>query len=504
MRSNCQFINFVKDKTVNGFLLNCESISKANADGLLNLGFFSRLVDSKDLVSRLRYVDSVGKGWGEWDRACNLLEEIAIGLRFFEEEISPESNPVRLLNYMYVFPSYFSNRSFLLIKCFSRLPFSSASISLSREKITVSILNAIKQFPCYIEGISPGLFLLLLLRATSLRYFTLTEESELIVKYLSISSKWQVREDDLLSIAAIEQRLTSLQRFLLDKESYDNGKNCPKKIAIFVCGQCRAFDLSLLGLKKTFSTINTGYDIYVSTWAEEGGLVADVAKLTRHISHETLRALMEKGMDATSIAEFITDYRVKSGGKISKDRLLSELLSDGCEVFVNIKSDREFPYNEMNNPEKMYYHNAFWIRTLGVDHFLNNYSHILKIRPDSSFSFDRLDLLPEPFVVTEEKEGWIFREWGFGIGDQLIFGDAISVVALLDAYRDGLISTRIVSDLFGRPPYQGHMNIGLKAWLDCINVCQNYVFKHCLIDLPKLNVGLFIKEGGSEEIGCGS
>jgi hypothetical protein len=472
------------------FLLNCESISKANADGLLDFGFFNRLVEYKDLVSRIRYVDSVGKGWGEWDRACNLLEEIAIGLRFFEEEISPESNPVKLLNYMYVFPSYFSNRSFLLVECFSRLPFSSASISLSRDKIAVLIINTIKMSPCYIEGISPDLFLLILLRAASLRCFTLIEENELIAKYFSISSKWRVRENDL----------ASLQRLVLDKEISDIGQNDFKKIAIFVCGQCRAFDLSLVGLKKTFSTINTQYDVYISTWAEEGGLVADVGKLTRHISHETLRVLMENGMDATSIAKFITDYRAKSGGEISKERMLSEFLSDGCEVFVNIKCDREFPYNEMNNPEKMYYHNAFWIRTLGVDYFVNNYSHILKIRPDSSFCFDRLDLLPEPFVVTEEKEGWIFREWGFGIGDQLIFGDAISVAALLDVYRDDSISTKIVSNLFGRPSYQGHMNVGLKAWLDCINICQNDIFKHRLIDLPKLNLDLFLKESRDEEI----
>ncbi|HGY8402251.1 TPA: hypothetical protein ACNTGX_005223, partial [Escherichia coli] len=136
-------------------------------------------------------------------------------------------------------------------------------------------------------------------------------------------------------------------------------------------------------------------------------------------------------------------------------------------VLINIKDDGEYPYNKMSNAEKMYYHNSFWFCSL-KNHNWDKYRCIIKIRPDALLQVDNVtinDIDVDDSVYCEDSNGWIFREWGFGIGDQLFYGDPdimkkLMCVHGLDNIYSQLTSLISSSNVY----YSGHINVGLCAW----------------------------------------
>jgi hypothetical protein len=127
----------------------------------------------------------------------------------------------------------------------------------------------------------------------------------------------------------------------------------------------------------------------------------------------------------------------------------------------------------MLNSEKMYFHNSYWPETLGEEHFLQ-YSRIVKIRPDLKLEneglfFDRVEMKSDT-VYVENKGGWIFRDWGFGIGDQIIAGRGEVALRVMNCHGDSKLSTRAVSYINnGRRNYSGHRNCGFSAWTNGYN-----------------------------------
>lgn len=86
----------------------------------------------------------------------------------------------------------------------------------------------------------------------------------------------------------------------------------------------------------------------------------------------------------------------------------------------------------------------------------------------------------------ENDGGWIFREWGFGIGDQIIVGNPALMTKILDVHGGDLLSTRLTRIISAfSSEYTGHTNCGIEAWLNGAE-CKKSNITHNGFSNPKL------------------
>ncbi len=468
--------------TMQNIILNIDELEKIN----LNESMIYEILKIPNFINKIRYIDSSGKPWGEWDKVCDFLEKKAseFGLLDLNNPTLKKEieNPI---NYLYVFSNFFSLTQNIEItfQLFCKLNNSQATIVLSRGGIADSLITFLRKNAKELTKLKPSLFILLLLKLNSIRSINSEEECIIIQHY--IEQYPQINTVNSILLKALKQRLSSLKGNMQLQIYTAKGKQ--RKIAIFITGQSRFSDKNLSNLRNTLSTIKSDYDLFVSTWSDVGGKHAESSKLSRHIPASLVQDLVASKVNLHDVAVSINEYYKKH--EIIKITLSTfENLNDYSNAFINIKDDNEFPYNEMSNPEKMYYHNCFWIRTIKQENFWQSYTHILKIRPDIECDFSALSELDisENQILTEEANGWIFREWGFGIGDQIIYGKPETSLKLLDGYNHQL-AKEMCEVLFSKPQYHGHMNLGIIAWLEGITILRNDIFKHKLAATKKIS-----------------
>lgn len=454
-------------------------------DKNLSINDFLEILEYKDLIRRIRYIDSVGKPWGEWDRTCQLLEEKAKLLNFCNfEQFSKLDNINSRFNFLYIFMDFSKNNPNIVLETISKLPNPMRIQLLSKNDIAASIINKLLDDFNVMDNLSSQLLLLIIIRLNTLRYDRDIERK--ILEYLKSKyfDKWN-NPIDQLAREALNIRLDNL--FSL----FNNQVSSGKKVAVFITGQSRNFEESINSIKLALKNIKYDCDIYISTWKFVGGNIVDENRLLRYLQLKDVRYLNGMGLSNKDIVDLINKYYKKNKALNVSDALFREHLNDCSKnININIKDDFEFPYNEMSNPEKMYYHNSFWIRTLGREYFLEKYTYILKIRPDINIDLDFINdfNLEENQIITEDMNGWMFREWGVGIGDQIIYGRTLAMIHILNVYKSNKIVEDLCVNIFNKSNYEGHMNIGILAWLNGYDVLPNNVFNHKLINNPKLQI----------------
>ena len=163
--------------------------------------------------------------------------------------------------------------------------------------------------------------------------------------------------------------------------------------------------------------------------------------------------------------------------------------------YLRLNNEEEYPYNHMTNSEKMYFNNAYWVNTLGKEYFINNFDYILKVRPDivfDKFNFDFASLKKNTVLA---EEGWIFRGWGFGIGDQILVGRSGPMVEILSCHSDKALKDLTTTLYPNSSGFMGHVNLGISAWSKNIMVGKLTDFKHHLKSPPKISIqNIYSKE----------
>ncbi|MFM5068535.1 hypothetical protein ACEUBL_05525 [Aeromonas veronii] len=291
----------------------------------------------------------------------------------------------------------------------------------------------------------------------ALRLIDAKREIEVIALFFD-----KIRDDSYSSLVkqALETRLYNL--------TVQTSKTTPaKRIALHINGQLRGYERSIKKFVAECSNIDN-VDVYVSTWEDLGYKDFSKYSLERIFDSESLEYI-NSNLDYHNIENYKWAVHkhlnnINENGQIRDS--LTQLLSGFRNVYINIKSDKEYPFNNMFRPEKMYYHNAYWLHTQSKE-LISEYDYTVKIRPDifvSGIDFSKLEVQSKT-VYTEVTGGWIFRHWGFGIGDQIIHGPSNIVHKILMCHSDSVVASLlpILSVYSGK--YGGHINCGIAAWL---------------------------------------
>lgn len=242
------------------------------------------------------------------------------------------------------------------------------------------------------------------------------------------------------------------------------------RVALMVCGQLRGFEAGLAGLADVLDTAAVEIDAYVSAWDVVGGARITRTRASRRLTPEAtefvLSALDDSQLEKLDRA-VPTDPRDGDVGALKV--ALEDCLGFARERHVHLASDREYPLSHLTGPSKMYFHNAYWINTLGRDYFCDQYDFIIKTRPDMRFATGSrlgLDELRAVTSVAADTSGYIYEGWGFGMGDQFLYGPANTMVDLLNLPFEGSLSAQIMAEFEHRRTLKmGHVNLAIEHWL---------------------------------------
>lgn len=242
------------------------------------------------------------------------------------------------------------------------------------------------------------------------------------------------------------------------------------RVALMVCGQLRGFEAGLAGLADVLETAGVEIDAYVSAWDVVGGARITRTRASRRLTPEATEFVLSS-LDDSQLEELDravpTDPRDGDVGALK--RALDDCLGFARERHVHLASDREYPLSRLTGPSKMYYHNAYWINTLGPDYFCDQYDFIIKTRPDMRFAAGSRLGPAELSAVTSvaaDTSGYIYEGWGFGMGDQFFYGPANTMVELLDLPFEGALSSQIMAEFEHRRTLKmGHVNLAVEHWL---------------------------------------
>ena len=309
-------------------------------------------------------------------------------------------------------------------------------------------------------NLSPALALMMALSSSKYKLYE-TDDNEIefikcLVKNMKPTSDWKLVKGFLLKRAS-HLRLSELS----NQETAAGSRN-----ALMVCGQLRGYKQSLPKLWKLVpDKANT--DVFISTWKNPGAATIDTHRLDRRFDPEAIALIEspENNVDLAELKEFI-DLEMPLLEEDSLILDLQNILAGAREIHINIQEDTVFPFNRMNNHEKMHYHNAYWIETLGKEKFLSDYTQMLKVRPDYHLSptVEPVAMFDIPSLASEV-DGWLLDVWGFGMGDQMFGGPTAVMTEIMSINFPKSLSTIIMLRIMQKNKlFMGHINLGLEAW----------------------------------------
>ncbi len=464
--------------------LSLSNIKNACSEKNLDTDEVIRLLQDSGFSEKLKE-DALNEKIYSWNVVSDLIEKY-----FIENSIDiniQKGTSSFLFNLAYFLPSYFIRLEAEGIIFISGLGRKKLLQVLSRPLISKFLLNGMLGCAKREIGMTfPARFTLLVLLSSTAHGFVVREEELDIISNLR---KWVVSnrsEEDLLVDLAFQERADNLLK------SYQKCDLSSKPLALFVSGQLRGFEIGLDSLLDNITDISN-VDVFISTWKECGGTAVTWERLDRIFLPEAVDWIIEnfKKSDLESISHKISNsFSIKD---ISSADKLRSIFSGAKSVKINIKDDKEFPYKEMFRSEKMYYHNCFWIKTLGPKYF-SKYGKVVKIRPDiilngGGYCFDDTSQCDGNSVFVENHGGWIFREWGFGIGDQIITGSSDVMMNVLDAHGVDKLSTKLkkLINLSG-DDYSGHANCGFQAWLSGVDCKRSNIIHTGFANVNRLTL----------------
>jgi hypothetical protein len=417
--------------------------------------------------------DNLGEHFGASDQLCEIFDSIAFDTQYI---LSAVKNDNHISNLAYFSPVLFERALLQNTIDITTLKIHNVKKILIHKKNALSIKTHFEKngFP---DNEVLLVFLLLSLKANSC-FSSISDEIDFILKILD-----KCILSDTVTIL-LKTRMASLCKPIKkDKKSIS-------RIALIIGGQFRGFGNNLKKLKDIFKNYNV--DIFISTWEKKGGEQIKLQQLYRHFDKECLNYFktLSNGEIALVIDNAI-NYRKKLLNSVKEEELY-DLFSWADKVQININEESGSYFENMSNEKKMYYHNSYWIFKAGKKKF-KEYDLMIKIRPDIDFiSFDLEQIFntkvfssPTHFMC-EDHKGWIFRRWGFGVGDQVIIGQPDVMIPLLNLYNEPYLTDYINSDLFKTDEFKGHMNIGMAAYINGFECIGNEVFKIKFSELPKI------------------
>lgn len=422
--------------------------------------------ERSDLISTARYVDSSGLPWGSWRNVAHMIDNFLLEQQWvFRKHNNHNVN----LNVAYFAPS-----SFLKIGSLEILNFLQSCTVLqlnfvfTQPKILKFLAGLLTSgvSEIVLEKMEPEFFLSLLQAFTQDDYLKPEKECWLCnrfiqIKKLSVGDLYHtLLKSRILGVQAVETKLSK-------KSSY--------KVALLITGQLRGFETAIPRMEAKFAHLGK-IDAYISTWDEVGYTRFNLQNAYRIFDKPTSDFIIEH-KDDLDLGSFDKEIYEFTKQLYSLETLQSKLngLLEWCEsVKLNIKSYQEYPYNKMSNSEKMYYHNSYWVETLGSEHF-EQYDIIIKIRPDYFFKEltpISVDALNDKNILADTNN-YLVQEWGFGLGDQLWIGVPKTMIPLLTCHNKQSLSYQYMQDAYSKDPYQGHLNCGLQAWFTGLDIVSD-------------------------------
>ena len=460
-----------------------KSLEKRVRENSINLDYIRRTLFCRDAIGRLRYKDNIGEPWGFWDKFIYIFERSAENAVIFEEV--PRENFV-LVNYSYFLPSLFRrdlNEVKHLILCMSYID-------------TVIVLNSKENFKIILElflnlrlgdiNLSPG-FLFALLHAYYVNLDFSNEASSVFIRKVKIFLETTNASANLKKF--VNDLIESVEKKLVKSLDFKESK-AKKNIALFLCGQVRGdVTAALNNYRKAFFGMNV--DLFVSTWRKKGETTIRSQQLYRVMSARAVKNIEDNFSSVSeNFINYLNNYLRSKNTSINEQLFAEKYFSENdCfnDIYINVENDENRAFSVMSNPEKMYYHNSVWINKLG-DEFFRKYDLCVKLRPDArinSLNLDEIFEVTEEGVITEDPEGRFLRVWGFGIGDQAVFSNALNFVDLMKSWNDKQISG--IFEELNLKKYIGHANIGNVAMKRGMNIIGNKFFNISLDGAEKIS-----------------
>lgn len=442
------------------------NIEQLIADNELTIDDLLIQFERPDLIGAARYVDSSGLPWGSWRNVIAAIDDFLLAQKWVFRK---SNNHIVNINVAYFAPSSFLRIGNLeILNVLHKCTLLQLGFVFTQPKILQSLADLLTSdiSEIVLEKMEASFFLGLLQSFTQGNYLKPEQESWLCNRFIQIK---QLPADHIYCIL-LKSRMQSVQvleQKLPEKESY--------KVALFITGQLRGFEVAMPRFQAKFAHLGE-IDAYVSTWDEVGYTRFNLQNAYRIFDKTTSDFIIEH-KDKLDLGKFdkeIYRYTAKLYSAEKLQSLLPEHL-DWCKNHhINLKNYQEYPYNVMSNSEKMYYHNAYWVETLGKEHF-QQYDIIIKIRPDYFFKDAMpiaVNVLSNNHILTDTNN-YLVQEWGFGLGDQLWIGTPQTMLPLLTCHNRQSLSYQYMQAFYVQEPYQGHLNCGLQAWFNGLHIIPN-------------------------------
>jgi hypothetical protein len=433
-----------------------KSISQSIKNGELDHDYISSLCQDPKLVSLIKS-DSAGEGFGIHHKICDIIEEDFIANKINIDNC--DINEISSYNFSYLLPNIFINSRIDKSKFFLKIKDIHYKILLTRKPIVQYIFE---EFTKLVDHLSPDKLFTFLLACKGHNILRANDEEKVlreVIERIDCINK----DEDL--IAGLSKRLEC-------RSKNKNSLYCaPKKnIALLITGQLRGYEKALPYLTNLFDDISK-VDIYISTWLAIGYPRITNENLYRIFDLEA-KQWVKENLHIDDINALFNSLTCEEN---NKDKILQSLknIFPESSLNINIENEQSIKFADMTNPEKMYYHNNFWLDKLGGKFFQDKYELVIKSRPDiqlesNNFLFDKA-IYSTNAIYTEDKSGWIYRDWGFGCGDQIIFGTPQSILPILSVHGDQLNINLSQKASTSGHQYAGHVNCGVQAWLNGID-----------------------------------
>ncbi len=456
--------------------LNFEVVSELAEKLCIDNDFLQELVSCENAVTK-SIQDNVGGKFGIWEHLSGILDGFSVHLG--EEFLKKKHHPYEIVNLGYFLPSIFEKVLKKGLVNFSTLTNSQITTILSSK----SCAEIIAKF-CMAGGVIKDERLLLqLLFALKKNVFFKNKENE--AEFI----------ENILSLSLFSDTTTILLNMRLASLIRRNNKTekDPSKIALIVGGQFRGTGSNLSKLQEVLGDFKV--DVFVSTWEKKGGESIKPVQVSRHFDSDSVAYFKTIDFsEVESIVHRVISYRKKMLGNVVVQDV-TNFFNWADNVVVNIEDESQKLFSSMSNEEKMYFHNAYWISKFGKEYFLE-YDLIIKIRPDIEFLAFESSAIKEFFrknednqIVTEDHEGWIFRRWGFGVGDQVLIGRPGSMINLLNLYNEPYLTDIVNKRIIEKNAFKGHVNLGMAAYFLGYECHGNEFFKIKFSELPKIRFG---------------
>lgn len=455
--------------------MNTIIFSQTNIENLiknqnLQISELLKQFERPDLVSVARYRDSSGLPWGSWKNVVTALDKFLLKQNW---SFQPSHNLAFNVNVAYFAPSSFIKTSIEnLVNILQSCSQVQLNFILSQPIVVSHFIELLRTQQTNLLQMLNVKFLISFLQAlTQQEKFQTQEEIKICQAFLKMHGLY----NDPLNRSILDARIRSLQ-----KESVPLAKNSGLKVALLVCGQLRGFEYAIPRFMQKFGKLGC-VNAYISTWDEVGYTRFNLQNAYRIFDKATCNFIMEN-KDSLDLNKFDDELLQYTANFYSPERIkeiLNQSLSWCNEIKINLKNYKEYPYNKMSNSEKMYYHNSYWVETLGEEHF-KQYDLIIKIRPDYFFR-DELPLSIKDLTSTNvlvDTSNYLFQEWGFGLGDQLWIGMPEPMLSLLSCHRRDSLSYHYMYSYYKKETYQGHINCGIQAWLSGLSIVKDNSFLH--------------------------